>query len=284
MKLIAKILICSLILGAIINTGYSQNLRYGAKLNLGTSWVGSGNLKDNLEFQMNKDADIKEWKVNTAPGILLGVGATAVYQLNGPLSIQGEFSFNHQQSAINIDYFEDDRDATGNGSTESVESKAKISSSRIAVPVTLHYSLGVDQPELLVGLEMNFLSTPKIESTETEAEVDYTNNTSNPNGLKAKAANADLDVFQTTRMNFIIGAGKTIDFGGNELFLQLRYHLPVTSSPMFTSNILYDDQTFKNNEIFGAFGKIEAEQDAPGILLNDFKMSFIDFSISYFFN
>jgi hypothetical protein len=267
-----------------ISTAYSQDLNFGAKVNLGVSWIGSGNLKENLKFQMNKDADIREWKVNTVPGILIGLGATAVYDLNGPLSIQGELSFNHQQSSINIDYFEDDRDASGNGSIQTIESKAKISTSRIAVPVTLHYSLGADRPALLVGLEMNFLSTPKIESTETEAEVDYNNNIPSNKPLKAKAANADLDIFNTTRMNFLLGAGKTIEVGGNELSLQLKYHLPITSSPMNTSDLLYDDQTFKNNEVFGASGKMDAEQDAPGILLNDFKMSFIDFSISYFFN
>lgn len=282
MKLtLITVLCCILLAGSNV---YSQQLKYGATVNVGTSWIRSGNLKDNLEFQLKGDRDIKEWDVNSAPGILIGLGGTAVYAFNEIISVQGELSYNYQQSSFNIDFFEDARDATGTGATKAIASKAKISSSRIAVPLTLNYSLGANKPIISAGLELNFLSTPKIDSNEKETEIDYTNNTKTAQNFDSKAVSSDINLFKTSRLNFLFGAGKTVNFGGKKISIQMKYHLPLTSSVLYTSNIFYDDQTFKNNEVFGASGKIDAEQDAPGFPLNDYKMSFIDFNLSYFFN
>ena len=279
----STVLFCLLVLFTT-TTAFSQ-LKYGAKINLGTSWISSSNLKENFAFQMADDIDIKEWDVNYSPGIMAGFGAVASYTLNEKLSVQGELSFNYQQANINIEYFEDDR-ISGTGETETINSEAKISSSRLALPVTVHYALGTDKPVLLAGLEMNFSGTPEIESTESETVVAYDNNTITGRDMDAEAVTADLDEFKNTRLNFILGAAKAIDLGGNQLSLEVRYHLPLTSSNMYnTSNsLLFDDNTFKNNEVFGAFGKIDAEQDAPQFPLNDYKTHFLDISVVYFFN
>lgn len=265
------------------NVSFSQ-IKYGAKLNLGTSWISSSNLKDNFEFQMNRDPDIRDWDVNYSPGIMIGIGAVAIYGLSDNLSLTGELSYNHQQSNINIDYFEDDR-VSGNGETETINSEAQISSSRLSLPVTLNYSLGVDKPVLKAGLEVNLLGTPKIDSKESEIVKAFENNNLTGQQLDAEAITADLDEFKNTRLNFLLGAGKSVDVGGKKLSLQVTYHLPLTSSAMYNKNssIQFDDNTFKNNEVFGAFGKIDAEQDAVEFPLNDFKMHFLDLSVTYIF-
>ncbi|MGK7390519.1 MAG: outer membrane beta-barrel protein [Candidatus Cyclobacteriaceae bacterium M2_1C_046] len=262
-----KSIIFFCLLTAISFSGFSQ-LKYGAKLNLGTSWISSGNLKDNFEFQMNNDPEITEWNVNYSPGILIGIGAVASYELTTNLSLQGELSFNYQQSGINIDFTE---------IGQTIESEATISSTRIAFPVSINYSLGPDKPVLLTGFEVNFVGAPNISSTENE----YENNTL----TDTKALEADLDVFENTRLNFLLGAGKSIDMGGNKLDLQLRYHLPLTSSIMYNTEdpVVFDNNTMDNNEVFGIFGAIDAAQDAPQYPLDDFKMHFLDLSIIYFF-
>lgn len=263
---------------------YSQ-IKFGVKANLGTSWISSGNLKDNLEFQMNRDVDIKEWNASFRPGAMIGFGGVAQYELTESLFLQGELSFNYQQSRIDIDYLEDNINVNGNGETEQINSEAKISSSRFSIPVTVHYSLGLDKPVLLAGLEANFLSTPQMESTELELVRELENSTLVASESDSEAVVGDLDIFNTTRFNFLLGVAKSVEVAGNKISLQLTYHLPLSASEMYTFNnrVAFDDNSFRNNEVFGAFGKIDAEQDAPAYPLNDFRMHFLDFSVTYLF-
>ncbi|QCK15234.1 outer membrane beta-barrel protein [Mangrovivirga cuniculi] len=248
--------------------GYSQ-IEIGAKLNVGTSWVSSGNLKDNFDYQLNNDVEITQWDVSYKPGITIGLGVVGSYQLSSNLSLNGELSYNYQQSNINIDFA--DIEST-------VISEAKISSSRIAIPVTLHYSFGEDKPSVHAGFEWNIFGSPEIESNETEfignAAVDQ------------EGIIGELDSFNKSRLNFLIGTGKTINLGGTNFDLHIRYHLPLTGSSMYntTSPALFDDNTMNNNEVFGVLGASDAAQEAPQYPLDDFKMHFIDLSISYFFN
>lgn len=260
-------------------------VRFGGKVNVGSSWISSGNLKNNLEFQMNRDIDIKDWDVSYRPGTMVGVGAVANYLLTDKLSLQGELSFNYQKSNIKISYLEDTRDQAGTGTIETIDSEAKIISTRLSVPVTLHYSLGLDKPVLLAGLEANFLNTPQIESIESEVVRDFDNGTLIAEQKDAEAITGDLDIFNTVRFNFFLGAAKSVELAGKEISIQLTYHLPLSASEMysFSNRAAFDNNTFKNNEIFGALGKIDAELDAPAYPLNDFRMHYLDFSITYLF-
>ncbi len=262
-----------------------SQIKFGARVNLGTSWISSGNLKDNLEFQMNRDANIKEWSASYRPGTMIGIGGVAQYELTERLFLQGELSYNYQQSRIDIDYLEDDINLNGNGETEQINSEAKISSSRLSTPVTVHYSLGLDKPVLLAGLEANFLNTPQIESTESELVREFENGTLVASESDLEAVVGDLDIFNTTRFNFLLGVAKSVELAGNKILLQLTYHLPLSASEMYTFNnrAAFDDNSFRNNEVFGAFGKVDAEQDASAYPLNDFRMHFLDFSVTYLF-
>ncbi|MGK7390522.1 MAG: outer membrane beta-barrel protein [Candidatus Cyclobacteriaceae bacterium M2_1C_046] len=269
----------------LVSTAGLGQVKFGAKLNLGTSWISSDNLQNNFEFQKNNDADIRQWEVDYVPGLMIGIGGVAEYELGGNLSLQGALSYNYQRSRIDILYIEDNRTVGGDGVVETVTSEAEISSSRLALPVTVNYLIENYGTVLLAGLEVNVITTPEIESAETENVTAYNNNTAVNQELDAEAIITELDEFGAARLNFLIGAGKTVDMGGNKLSLQLKYHLPVTSSTMYTYNsrISFDDNSMKNNEVFGYFGKIDAEQDAPQYPLNDFKMHFFDLSIIYLF-
>ncbi len=282
-----KIIKTSFVLVAFLmisGTAFGQ-VKFGVKANLGSSWISSGDLKSNLELQRDRDVDIKEWDVNYRPGVMIGIGGVANFALTERLSLQGELSFNYQQSNINISYLEDNRDLGGNGETEAIDSEAKISSSRLSIPITVHYSFGLDKPVLLAGLEASFLTTPEMESTESEVVKEFENGNMIASQPDAEAVTADLDVFKTTRYSFLLGVAKSVELAGNKIALQLTYHLPLNKSEMnsFGSRVAVDNNTFKNNEVFGAQGKLDAEQEVPAYPLNDFKMHFLDFSVTYMF-
>ena len=192
-------------------------VRFGAKANLGSSWISSGNLKSNLESRMNRDVDIKEWNASYRPGIMFGIGGVANYLLTNKLSLQGELSFNYQQSNIKISYLADDRGQGGTGTIEKIDSEAKIFSTRFSVPVTLYDELGLDKPVLLAGLEGNFLNTPQIESIDSEVVRDLENGTLVAEQKDAEAIIGDLDMFSNLRFNFLLGAAKSVELAENKI-------------------------------------------------------------------
>lgn len=268
----------------ISTTAFGQ-VNFGGKINMGGSWVSSENLRNNLEFQMSRDSDIRDWNVSYRPGIMIGIGGVANYTLTERMSLQGELSLNYQQSTIKINYIEDSRGTGGNGDTEEIYSEAKINSARLSVPITFHYSIGSNKPTLIAGLEANFLNTPQIESRESEIDNEFENSVLVQQQTDSKSYVANLDVFNTMRFNFLLGVAKSVSLGGKQLSLQLTYHLPLSTSAMynFDNRVGFDDNSFQNNEVFGALGKIDAEQEAPAFPLNDFRMHFLDFSITYMF-
>lgn len=94
------------------------------------------------------------------------------------------------------------------------------------------------------------------------------------------AAKADLDNFNATRLSFIVSGGITLDVSGKNLLIDIRYHLPLTKSNMYTSSLAFDDAASDNNEVFSIFGKTDAELYAPQYPLNDFKTGRITLGVS----
>jgi len=50
---------------------------------------------------------------------------------------------------------------------------------------------------------------------------------------------------------------------------------------MYTANPVYHDVAYDSNEVFSAWGKNEAELEAPQYRLDNFKISTITISIAY---
>ena len=75
--------------------------------------------------------------------------------------------------------------------------------------------------------------------------------------------------------------GTDFELYGRNLSVDIRFNLPLTKSAMFTTDEVYDDITYINNNVFGVLGKDKAESEAPAYMLDDFKMSMIMVSIGY---
>ena len=262
--------------------GKTQELDFGPKLNFGGGMLKSKNLQKSFEVRNAKDADIVAWDVKNKPGFHFGIGGFVEYTVNNNFSVVGELTYNFLNSKINIDSEENDVDGDGNGDIKTIESEAKIKLSYLQLPVLAKYTFSDDMGLYGVGgFGLNFVSTPEIVSSETKTKEVYVNGVLIRTDIEPRSVSADLDNFKGTRLSFIVGGGITLDAGGKDLLIDIRYNLPLTKSEMYTTNWVYHDIAYDNNEVFSMWGKNDAELEAPQHRLNNFKMGTITVSIAY---
>lgn len=272
----------TIILITITISGTYAQISIGPKLGLGVGSIRSKNLKDNLEAQKMKDTDIKVWDVNNKPGILLGLGAVVQYSLSDNLAIMTELTFNSLTSKIKIDYEENSVDGGGSGDITKIESKAKIQTSFVSIPLLVKYSLnGEEGPYFLGGLRINFTGTPKVTSEETKTKETYAGGALVKSEMEPRTVSAELDAFKSSNLNLVLGGGVSLLLNNKPLWIDLRYNLPISKSPMYTSSLAYENTATKNNEVFSVWGKTDAEIDVPSFKLDDFKMGFLEISAAY---
>lgn len=270
------------ILLLITMQGKAQELNFGSKLNFGVGMINSKNLQKSFDVRNAIDGDIITWDAKSKFGFHFGIGGSVEYTVNNNFSVVGELTYNFLNSKINIDFEENDIDDDGDGDIKTIESEAKIKLSYLQLPVLAKYTFSDDRGVYGVGgFGLNFVSTPEISSSETKTKQEYENGVLVKTDIEPRSVSADLDNFKVTRLSFIIGGGITLDAGGSDLLLDIRYNLPLTKSEMYTTNWVYQDIVYDNNEVFSAWGKNEAESEAPQHRLNNYKMSTITISIAY---
>jgi len=266
----------------IISTANAQQISICPKLNLGTGLINSKNLKKSFDIRKATDEDIITWEAKSRLGFNFGIGGFIEYAINDQFAVIGELTFNSLNTKTKIDYLEDNLDNNGDGVIETIESEAKIKLSYLQLPVLAKYYFASEKGFYAIGgFGFDFVGTPKIESSETKLKKTYINDNLDRTKPDAKFVSADLNEFNSPRISFILGTGMGLDVGGRNLLIDIRYNHPLTKSEMFTSDdLIYERNTYKNNEVFDFLGKWDAELDAPQHPLNDFKMGTIVISVS----
>ena len=262
--------ICVVILKAQISIG--------PKVNLGVGAFHSRNMQKYLDLENANNRDIVEWDASSKLGVNGGLGVFVDFAFNEKMSIWAEMTYNWFNSGYKLTYQKNDD--LKNEKIENITSSAKISTGMLSIPILFKYSFkGQSGPYALVGFRTNFLSQPQITSTEVKTTMDYPKNQ-----LKVEnyAAISTIDQFNTTNFNFMIGGGYSLDFKGKDLYIDLRYNLPISKSYFYTTNGYYnsDDGSTKNN-LFGWENATEANVFAPQYQLNDFRMGFLEVSLAY---
>lgn len=272
-KIILPLLIC--ILGNAVSAQFSM----GPKINLGAGRVSSKNLKDNFDFRKQTDSDIQTWDIKYRFGFQFGLGAYGQYNVNDNFSLLSELTFNSLGHKITIDYLENDIDGNGDGDKKTITSEARLKFTYFNFPLLAKYSM--DKLYALGGLSFNFIGKHEISSNETKKTETYSSNVLTDTKIETDAVTAELNVFKTSRADFVLGIGTFFDVADRKLLLDLRYYFPLTKSEMYTTSVAYEDNTFKNNEHFDVWGKTDAEIKASQYPLNDFKIGTIMMSVSY---
>jgi len=197
------------------------------------------------------------------------------------LALISELSFYSSKQKDKIDYFKSNLNSNGDGDKKTITSELKIKTTAFNFPLMVQYSIEENKDiRFATGLEFLFVSKPSLESYETKTKDTYVNNALTKTQIDIAQFNAKADVFSTVHTGLIFSLGKTFNISDKNFYIDLRYHLPITKSMMYTTNINYDNVVMKNNDVFDVWGKTDAEIDAPSFPINDFKLCIIEI---YFF-
>lgn len=272
-----KLVIASLCLHFAANAQFSA----GVKLNLSAGKINSANLQKNLDYQRYTNPKITEWGAKERWGAGFGFGGFAAYNFSNRFSFQVEPTINFLKCGIDFSRVENKIDNTGNGDIRTESTISDINITYFSLPILARYAFTENIFFIQGGIEVNFTGTPTIQSSGSVQKANYTNGFVDKTTIEPTYfLETKLNVFNSPRLNLVLGVGKSFDIKGKDLTLDLRYNLPFTKSEMFTTDGNYNDGVFKHNDLLGIGGKIDAENNAP-YLLNDFKMSVITLSVSY---
>jgi len=272
------------IIYSILGNAHAQELSIGVKINSGAGRIHSNNLQKSFKMRKALDEEIIQWEATSKSGFNFGIGGFIEYSINDNASLIGELTYNFSNSTISIDRIDDGLDINGNGGGDIkiIESEAAIKLSYLQLSILKkYYFSGAPGFYALGGFGFNYIETPGIESSETETTKVYDNFNLVETTTTPQTISADLNEFNSTGLSFIMGAGTDFELYGRKLSVDIRFNLALTKSAMFTTDEVYDDITYINNDVFSVLGKNKAESEAPAYILDDFKTSMIMVSIGY---
>ncbi|HET9487615.1 MAG TPA: outer membrane beta-barrel protein [Chryseosolibacter sp.] len=262
--------------------GYSQDVKFGAKLAIGTGTVNSKALQSYFDSENAGDADIKRFDLNPRLGTVFAIGGFVEYPLKNNFSLVGEISFQHHSSNMQIDLMEDDSQ-NGLSFRDQVESNNRIKISAFSVPLLARYYFSPKAgPYLTGGLTVDLVLSSKIEAEEDILKKDFdTSGAVIKSTSETRLNSADLDGFGSPRTSLTIGAGTVLDAGASAITVDLRYNAGLSKSEMYTTNVPFDDLT-KESDVFSVYKQADIAVN-DGFSLTDFKNGSLILTVGYRF-
>jgi hypothetical protein len=258
----------------------------GLKINPSLGYIRSGNLNKNLKAQNDSDPVIDEWNAHSRLRVNFGLGGFFEYYVKGNFAVLAEPTYNFSNTRIYISKVQTGSIKPGGRDELRISSEANIHISYFNLPVLAKYILSSSSRFYVIGgVAINFMSKPKLTSTELAAHSYWTavgnEDIIDSTPTTRVLSKGKLDQFTHTRFNLVFGAGKMFRLNGRgrNLYIDIRYSLPLSKSTMYSSGNNFDNSL--NNNVFGSVGKSNAETSVPQYKLNDFKMSVITLSLSY---
>lgn len=252
----------------------------GIKINVGSGGIHSSNLEANLSSQDQVSSKITAWTVDQHWKFGFGIGGFVTYRFSDRFSFLAEPTINFFKCGIDFTREENNIGSNGDGDIKFETTESDIEHTYLYMPLLARFEFA-SKFYLLGGLGIHFMGSPGIASTAYSQKDDYKNGVLEKTTIDPKAyLETDLNVFDSPRFDFVLGLGKLFDMNGKDLYIDVRYHLPLSKSEMFTTDPRYNDGQFKHNDLLSLKGKTDAEYNAS-FLLNDFQMSMVTLNIGF---
>lgn len=282
MTSIRILLFAVLLLPSAHLTAYGQNVKFGARASVGTGTITSAAMQTYFDVENAGDADIKRYDRRAKLGPVFSLGGFAEYALNEKISLVGEIAFQQQRSNLQIDLLEDNSQNVLSFRDE-VESNNILRLSNLSVPLLARYYLKAKQGPYITG---GFTADLVFGST-IEAEEHILRKNFDPSGALVNSSSetrvnkASIDEFGSPRVAFTIGMGTVLDAGPSGVTIDLRYNLGISKSRLYTTDILFDDQT-RESDVFTIYKQADIALDNR-IALNDFRTGTLLLTFGYRF-
>ena len=277
-----KHLLFTAFLVPFVLTGYAQEVKFGARVALGTGTINSKVLGAYFTTENSRDPDIKKYDLNAKLGSAFSIGGFVEYPLNNNLSLIGEIGFLQQASNLQIDLMEDDAQ-DGLTFRDEVESNNRIKISALSAPLLARYYLSSGSgPYITGGLTIDLVLASKIEAEEHIVNKDFdASGAVIRNTSETRMNKANMDEFGSPRLSFTMGIGTVLDVGASGLTVDLRYNAGLAKSQMYTTDILFDDRA-KESDVFSVYKQADIAVN-DRVTLNDFKTGTLLLTLGYRF-
>lgn len=260
-----------------------MNIRTGLRISPGLGYVKSQSLdgyftslgqQPQMDGQTSYDADFRMRSH-------FNFGGFFEYKISENFFASAEPSFVYSNNKILLNYYRDNVDAAGNGTTERIFSDATIKINYISLPLTGKFRF-LHRKELSVfaGLNLNLYFTPKILSDEESVITQYSEGIILASNINRVSAKAKADGFRVFGAQFTFGFSKVLNPYGRNLLLDIRYSHPLTSSPLYTSASGFQEDTYFNS-LYSKDVQDQIRTDQPQFNFRDFKVGVVNVSFCY---
>jgi hypothetical protein len=282
-----KKLIFIFLLTFVLSESYSQNTYViGLKVNPSIGYIRSGNLNKSFEAQKRMYPEVDKWNANSRLRFNFGFGGFYEFYFSGKFAAVTEPTINFSNTKTYIHFVQVGSSAPNKRDELRITSEGNIHLTYFNIPILAKYVLSESSRfYVLGGLAVNLMFKPKLRSTE-KVDHSYWTKVGSEDLIDSTVkeeivTSGKLNVFNTVSFNAVLGVGKMFRLNGRgrNLYIDIRYSLPLSKSAMYTTNNNFDAAI--NNRVFGYSGKTEAEKAQPQYKLNDFRLSQVTLSLSY---
>jgi hypothetical protein len=259
------------------NEAFSQKI--GIKLNTGFSRMGSSALKKSMEDLYLEDPYLVESGANSGIGSNWGVGVFYEYTFGEKISgiVEPAISFSRSNIFITTDrsFYENNQ-----GFNHRISSQAEFRMAYINMPFLAKYTLHATKGFYAVGgLGMNIFVKSRINSYEEYIQTPYSDGVVGESNVEKIENTAKLTKFSPVRFDFILGVGKSARLLKRDIDFDIRYNLPLSRTPLYTSDPAFTENSL-NNYVFSQEGK-EMTEDFSYRNIRNFNLSTFTFTIRY---
>jgi len=280
-NLFKKISLIVFLSASTILAGYSQ-FSFGLGSTIGLGYLRSSQLKQSGPDVENMNPDVQNLDYKVKAGVQIGFQGVVQYRFAHQWCIVASPGFRLFHSTFNNIYIEKETISSTEYVTHKVISVAKFKCTQLQLPIIVKHYLIPDKPYFATaGFAFSYNTGMKMYS-----EEDSITSTYNELGLVAsnkqdiEFKNLKVDGYKPFQAHMILGIGASMLSGyRRNLDIELSYHIPLTSSPYYTSNTDFSNQAL-TNAVYTADGKASHEH-ATGSNLDHYRMHLITLTVRY---
>lgn len=222
---------------------------------------------------MNKEAENEEYNISSRPRIHFAFGGMIDYKINESWFITAEPVFTFATVKIVSTSTFDNVDDKGNGDFVRINSDAKFRTPYFSLPLTAKYRFNLRR-ELYVmgGFVINLNLKPTLVSQEKFSTVNYNEGVSQYFYTEKISSEVKISEFNVFNLGLVAGFGKMFNKYGRNVFMDVRYNLPLTRTGISSSQ---NDDVLYLNSIFTKEG-----QDYSGKEFKDFRTGLFSLNIA----
>lgn len=283
-NLFKKISLLFFLSASTVLVGYSQ-FSFGAGTTLGFGYLRSSDLKQSGKVVEDANPNVQNLDFKAKATFQVGFQGVVQYRFAQQWCVVASPGFRLFRSTFNNIYIENETVSSTDYITHKVISLAKFKCTQLQLPIIAKYYFTPDKPYFATGgFAFSYNAGMKMYSEEDSITTYYSgDNMVASNKKDIEFSKIKVDGYKPFQAHLVLGIGASLLTGyRRNLDVELSYYVPLTSSPYYTTNADFTNQSLTNGWVYSADGKAAYEQQT-GKSLDHYRMHMITLTIRYLF-